>query len=356
MISPKRKLIILVQSLEQPRVIKRIISQSRQYDQIIVYAFRRKIYKVNNFSLLNEINNINYKIIGTFDNGSKMHRTFLFIKLFFLVFFNHGLKKEEIYSFGLDLRAICYFIPNKTIYYEISDIMWLYKSNYLKFILSHIDFLLCKKSDKVIFTSKGFYERYYSFLGGEKVKIIENKLKTYNRVKPIQNILTDKIRIAYIGAFRYANIINYLIEICKKNKNRYILNFYGDGPKFIISKIEQLVNIHENINYSGTFKNPDDLEYIYSQNNLNFVAYDNSSGNEKVAMPNKYYESGYFNIPIICSEHTYVGKQVEEMEMGWSITPTIDGINKFLSDISIKEILQCHNKIKNIDKSNFEEK
>ena len=57
------------------------------------------------------------------------------------------------------------------------------------------------------------------------------------------------------------------------------------------------------------FKNPDDMEKIYSENNLNFVVYDNTLDNEKVAMPNKFYESGFFNIPIVCAENTYVGKK-----------------------------------------------
>jgi hypothetical protein len=118
--------------------------------------------------------------------------------------------------------------------------------------------------------------------------------------------------------------------------------------------IRKNINSHDNIFYHGAFKNPDDLEKVYSENNLNFVAYDNKLDNEKVAMPNKFYESGYFNVPIICSKDTFVGERVLQLNIGWVIDPTKEGINCFLKNLSLNEIIQCHQRIKLLNKAIFE--
>src|SRR5690606_38015998 len=105
--------------------------------------------------------------------------------------------------------------------------------------------------------------------------------------------------------------------------------------------------------YHGPFKNPDDLEKIYGENNLNFVVYDNTLENEKVAMPNKFYESGFFNIPIVCATKTYVGQRVLEQGLGWTIDTDFKSISNFLNTISIEELKECHRHIKKLDKSHF---
>lgn len=68
--------------------------------------------------------------------------------------------------------------------------------------------------------------------------------------------------------------------------------------------------------------------------------------NERVAMLNKYYESGFFNIPIFVANNTYVSDRVLENKMGWSINTDENGISEFLDKISIDLIINCHRNIK----------
>src|SRR5690606_21339287 len=98
----------------------------------------------------------------------------------------------------------------------------------------------------------------------------------------------------------------------------------------------------------------DDLEGIYQENNLNFVVYNNTYDNEKVAMPNKFYESGFFNIPIVCAENTYVGRRVLELGMGWEIGIGYCEISNFLENLTIQDLTDCHNRIKQLDKRLFQ--
>ena len=276
--------------------------------------------------------------------------------MLWILYGRYGFLKKNVYVFGFDLRLISSLLFNKHVSYEISDIMWLYKPKVLKIIFKTIDYYLTQKSQKVIFTSKGFYDKYFSFLKEDLVSIEENRFQTYGLVNAVFSLKLDKIRIAYIGAFRYTEIIDSLIQSCSVYKDRVILNFYGDGAKLVTAKLKAASETHNNVNYWGPFKNPEDLEEIYRENNLNFVAYDNKKENEKVAMPNKFYESGYFNIPIVCSANTYVGQRVLELNMGWVIEPTMQGIDIFLRNLTIEEIVEKHYAIKKIDKDLFEQR
>lgn len=346
-------MIFLVPSLEQPRVVKRIVDTSKKVDRIKIYGFTRTIYRVNNFEKLQAVSNIELKIIDAIDTSKYTDRLKGFLKLLYIIYKEWGGKKKDIYVFGLDLRMLSFFMINSRVTYEISDIVWLYRHGIVKRIMKNIDFFMTRLSEQVVFTSEGFYRKHYQFLKKEKVKILENKFKSYNKAFPIQKIKLDRVRIAYIGAFRYEAIMNYLIDIVSQNKN-IDLRFYGDGPVEIVNSVKTAATTNSNIYYSGAFKNPEDLEPIYADNNINFVAYDNTLGNEKVLMPNKYYESGYFNIPIVGSTNTFVGEKIKEMNMGWVIDSDKKGIETFINSITIQEIEMCHNKIKTLDKSNFE--
>ena len=87
--------------------------------------------------------------------------------------------------------------------------------------------------------------------------------------------------------------------------------------------------------------------------NLNFVCYDNKLENELVAMPNKYYESGFFNIPIVCSTKTFLSEKVLENNLGWAINPDYDGLKLFIDGLTIKDIIEKHNEIQKLDKKLF---
>jgi len=351
----KEQLYVVAQSLQQPRVVKRIIEKSAEYKKVKVYGFRRDFYNVDNSAKLADYPNIEVEIVGLLKNEQYLHRVFLYLKLLFLLNVKTPRGRKDIYTFGLDLRFICCFFFNSDINYEIADIMWLYRPKLARSILSKIDFYLSKRSKKVIFTSEGFYRKHYAFLPESQVVIIENRFKTYGKVKPLNSIPTDKIRLAYIGSFRYAQIIAGLIRVVQRHPE-YELDFYGDGFADIVAGIKSAAETSPNVHYHGPYMNPVDLEPIYTKTNLNFAAYDNSLDNEKVAMPNKFYESGYFNIPIVCAKGTFVGEKTIEMQMGWTIEPDEQSIEEFLGSISIADLVTCHERIKTMDRALFEVK
>src|SRR5690606_4525867 len=188
MVLPK-KMIMLAQSLEQPRVVKRIIEKSHEYESIEVYGFNRKIHAVKNYSILQDYPNISLNIVASFTNSKYINRIGGYFKLLSLIYKKHGVSHKNIYVFGIDLRMVSSLIYNSKIDYEISDIMWLYKPKMKRMILRTIDNFLVRKSKSVIFTSGGFYESYYkNHLPMDRSVIAENKFKSYGKVKPVDVI------------------------------------------------------------------------------------------------------------------------------------------------------------------------
>lgn len=350
----KDGLIVLAQSMEQPRIVKRINQKAQEYKSVHVYGFTRNVHSVQNHEVLRQNENVTITIAGQLKNKEYIQRVFTFLRLLRLIYGRYGFKKKNIYVFGLDLRILSFFLINAKIDYEISDVIWLYAGKTKRRIFSRLDNFLAGRSRKVVFTTKSFYDTYYkNSVKENQVVIAENKLETYGRVAPIEQMMTDKVRIAYIGAFRYVKIIENLMKTVSGNKD-LVLNFYGGTHGgSLMDSIEKATHECENIFYHGPFKNPDDLEKIYGENNLNFVVYDNSLENEKVAMPNKFYESGFFNIPIVCATGTYVGQRVLEQGLGWTIDTDINSISSFLNTISIPELVERHKYIKKQDKSHF---
>ena len=214
-----RHIIVFAQSIEQPRVVKRILELSDTYDKVTVYAFSRGIYEVGNYKVLEDQNNIEIVILGTLKDGKYLSRIALYLKFIGKIIKQYGFKSKPMYVFGLDLRMVTFGIPNAKVFYEISDIIWLYKTGTIKKVLSKVDAFLTKKSHSVTFTSEGFYKKYYNFLDPKKVVIKENKFKPYDRVKPIEKLNTEKLKVAYIGSFRYYDIIKSLIHVVSKHKN-----------------------------------------------------------------------------------------------------------------------------------------
>ena len=150
--------------------------------------------------------------------------------------------------------------------------------------------------------------------GIEKSYFIENKIPKAllpHRVRDKKKV-AGKIIIGLIGFLRYELPILRLIKFVENNSSLVTLKVFGDGQfKHYFDQ-----NQSKNITYYGSFKNPDELNEIYKKIDINYVVYDPSSLNVRLALPNKLYESVFFRVPIICSTNTYLSKLVREWDIG----------------------------------------
>jgi glycosyltransferase involved in cell wall biosynthesis len=146
--------------------------------------------------------------------------------------------------------------------------------------------------------------------------VVENKLEAdfFDKPKFQFHKINQSYIIGIVGFFRYRNIIEFLNEFVKI-KSDIKVHLYGDGP--LLNEILTFVD-QGNIIYFGQFKYPDDIPSIYNSIDLSFTMYDSDDLNVKLALPNKLYESIYFNVPILVSKNTFLSEKVDSGGIGFS--------------------------------------
>lgn len=198
-----------------------------------------------------------------------------------------------------------------------------------------------RRVDLTIHASRFFQQLYAPTL---PQLVLENK-PAFN-VEPQPHALHHPIRIAYIGALRYLDILKNLVDAVR-GEQRIQLFFHGGGHAS-----EALTNYaanEPNIVFTGTYQY-DQITELYRQADIVWAAYPNKDFNVKYAISNKFHESMAFAVPAIYSEQTCLGDFVEQQGIGITINPnSAEDIRRRLTEIcdgkydleKIREHLQC---------------
>ena len=335
-----KRFVFLVPALSQPRCIKRISSINEMGYECEVYGYKRGKYDVNEYP-----HGINVKVLDTVSDGDYFRKAIKSWKnLSKIVSSNKGVD-TAFYAFGFFQAFVC-AIKRVKFVYEISDIFYAYpRLRKIKGLLRAIDKWLIKKSALTVMTSGGFLE-FFNIKENKKILIVPNKvsprLATIPRTALSGNL--DSLRFGYVGSIKYDSIFRFADTIGNYYPN-YHFDFYGSATEDIQVKIDDVVSKYENVNSHGVYKNPEDLESIYSSIDIVIACYDVNSENERIAEPNKLYESLYFCKPIIVSEGIYLARRVKELDCGFSIdASTVESIHIFIDGLSSKELKRISEK------------
>lgn len=319
--STKPKLIFLLTSISQPRCHKRIKAFIKEGYELEVYGFDRGFYNKNATVAEYDIKNF-----GFVPSGSGHFKKLLFArKKINAIFKKNKTANVLYYCFSFDLALICK-IYNKKYAYEISDLVYGYfKRRNMREFFTRIDRKLIKNSFLTVMTSKGFQDFLYPQNSPENIIIQPNRVDAYflERDRSLKILNANNIIFSYVGAFRYPNTVFRFAKIVGENFPQHSFHFYGDSH--LTQKVKDLVKKYPNVKYFGPFKNPDDLTSIYSKVDVVVACYDIKTLNERIAEPNKLYESFFFEKPIIVSKDTFLEQQVlNKYKCGFSIDATKD--------------------------------
>jgi glycosyltransferase involved in cell wall biosynthesis len=349
----KPLVVFLLESISQPRCIKRVKSFIASGYNVEIYGIDRGKYNINAVIEGKEIHIIGKQIDG------KNH---------LLKFVNNQTELKKIvkkydsnntifYSFGFALTLSLKLNGCKLYIYEIADILYGYeKFNNIRWTLKIIDKFLIKKSQLTVLTSAGFANFLFRNNWPGNIMIQANRLNNVFLNKPRQthkSIDISKMTFSYVGAFRYPNTVFRFARIIGEKYPQHEFHFYGDSQ--LTTEVIKISKTYDNVKYFGAFKNPDDLISIYQEINILVACYDIHSLNERIAEPNKLYESLYFQKPIIVSKNTFLADRVNKLGCGFAIdaskdenifsfidslsTEKLDEIKSNISKISINEII-----------------
>ncbi|MFA5670060.1 MAG: glycosyltransferase [Balneolaceae bacterium] len=348
----KPKIIFLLASISQPRCLKRIRSFIERGFEVEIYGFDRGTYNINSSIENHDIVNLGFAPSGT----GYLNKVFFARKKINEIFQKNKSSNIIYYSFSFDISLICRLYRKKYIY-EISDLVYGYFHNKtIRNIFAMIDRKLISKSYLTVMTSKGFNDYLFPNTELKNIIVQPNRVDSYfsSIKRAVNKINTKKLAFSYVGAFRYPNTVFRFAKVIGEKYPEHTFMFFGDS--ILTNQVKELASKYDNVKYFGQFKNPEDLPQIYSKIDIVIACYDIKTLNERIAEPNKLYESMFFNKPIIVSKDTFLEKQVlKRYKCGFALdaskdenivnlidslkNETLNQLIERISKIEIKEIV-----------------
>lgn len=329
------KVVFIIGSVSDSHIIKRIDAFITQGYDVKVYGFEREL------STTNKIKGITPYVLGNLENQRYSNRVLKIYKSVTSVI-NAYPKNTLFYIWGFDIALVA-MLKRARFIYEISDIVYASFPSLFSKIFRFTDQKIIKSSLVTILTSEGFINYLYQQnKESDKLILLPNKLSpsilTLNRPMP-HVVEKQKIRFAFMGLYRYPNTIVRLARIIGEKFPNYEFHFWGVGQGTIMQQITDLCRHFSNIYEHGPFNNPKDLPFVYSGCDIIACNYDITGINERIAEPNKLYESMYFCKPLLVSKNTFLAEKVHKLNIGYSINSLNDEeIIKFLNEINIDDL------------------
>lgn len=340
-----KKIVFIVDSLSQPRCIKRILSFANNGYECCVYGYDRSRYSCNVFPPC-----IKVTVLGEMRDGTDYLKKFIQLMKDIKRIIHENKKDSPIYySFGF-ISTLIFFLRRQKYIYEISDILYGYpRFSRILWLLKKVDKRVINNSIVTVMTSEGFYD-FFS-IKKENIVILPNKINStlaqYKRTR-LQMQRTSKIVFSFVGSIRYDTVFRFAEVIGEKFPQHEFL-FYGRAKGKVLDKCNYLISTYTNIKYLGEYKNPEDLPNIYDNINVVVACYTPSSLNERIAEPNKLYEALFFCRPIIVSQGIFLEHQVNKYKCGFSIDATSkEKICEFIEDLNYIKINSISNNNWNI--------
>jgi succinoglycan biosynthesis protein ExoL len=348
----------LLPSLDHPRFVKRVNSAMDMFDNVVVFSYVRKMHQYGGMN-----DKVETVSLGEVEDGNYLHRPASFMKALRIVkhyVADRNVHFDHVCTFNIETAYLARLsLGWENMVYEVGDLVATTLNPVLRSVYRVIEREVYQSARKVVFTSYAFLkyvEDEYSISINDKTIVIENKLsKNVMNFTPNNNVgdMNDggKIRIGLIGVLRF-KAIEQLLECVKTRRNELELHVWGVGP--YTDKVIEFAQQYDNISFYGKFSSPGDLPDIYSKIDLNFVVYDTSIPNVRVALPNKLYESQFFEVPLLVSENTELWRSTVETNSGFSIDDQNEtALMEFFKNTSIRDIQTVRNSMKLLHKKSL---
>lgn len=322
-----------------------------------IFAYRRSFYPPKE--------NVDFIDLGSLDQRGAVQRLGIYLNAFRTLWRSKKIDSEVLYVFGFDNLFIVQLIrlfkwkKNKVIF-EIPDIKNFQLMSGVKGkIFSKIEKWLLYKTDHIVFTSSAYVDSYFEQvkkLSLSNFTIIENKIHTvYNTNRTAlelrkcnTNVKQNKEVIGYFGLLRCERSLLFLDELTQKYPQYYVIlrGVFLDNT----TSLKERLSKNKNISYLGKYVSPIHLKDMYQEIDLSWIAYPYSNkvpGNWQWARTNRFYEAGYYKIPMIAGKGTEDGKEVLKRFIG--IEVDLNNITKAVEDFHENYMLQKENWKKNIE-------
>lgn len=267
--------------------------------------------------------------------------------------------KHSVYTFSFDLLLIAYFAlifkRNKPkLLYDVSDIRPAFIGSGLSArILRYAETLLLKRVAVVVVTSRAYVSEYFhkiQQLHSVLFHLIENKLNPGFAPVPTECSYHNRstktsFTIGYFGLIRCERSLQVLINSATRFDGRIKVKIRGTflGTESYQKQIEE----HPYMSYGGPYITPDDLEAIFKEVDLSWLAHAHSAINTKWARTFRFYHASYYRCPMIAQEGSQDGLVVDELGIGMTVdifdfNSVLDALNK----LKVEDLEVWHSSLK----------
>jgi len=173
-------------------------------------------------------------------------------------------------------------------------------------------------ADRLVFTSPFFYLDYYK----ERLDVSDRDVFVFENV-PKKSVFSNykkkpskEFVIGFVGGVRYYDSLIALFRACSSCSHTKVM-IAGKGPDY--ERILLRASEYSNVLVTGSYDYSRDVANIYSVIDLVYSVYTAKKLNERLAIPNKLYESIVCGIPILVAKNTRLAEYVEDLGVGFSV-------------------------------------
>lgn len=322
----RHPIIFVSSSIQQPRHQKRIASLEKRFSVFVIHN-RRDLYSENADCFVHPKDQQLH--LGVVANRAYHKRIDLLLKLYRAI---RSRPENLVYCTSVESVMAAIFAGKKVIH-ELGD---MHQFGAFRIAYRALDSFIVPKLEAMFITSPWFISEYYakSFPSQEqKFHLLENRMSatmkntiTNYRRRLKSGLESDrKIRLGAIGSLRYPRMVRAIRDLIL-NRQDIEFHIHGDfdGDTNIFTDTPRSF-------YHGVFKNPKDLEEIYSNIDIVVILYDDLDQNVRWALPNKLYEAIAFAKPILCSENCCLASIVTSKDYG--VSSNIEKLSASVDDL-----------------------
>jgi succinoglycan biosynthesis protein ExoL len=273
------------------------------------------------------------KILCKIRDGHYFERIFKIASVFKNIRYNIR-RNDIIYASGMDMAfagVIAGWGLNKTVILEVGDIRKIQVSHgIIGYAERMLERYICWRCNLIVATASGFIDGYYR--GKLRIStpsiVVENKLEAsippYNPLGTIDvglPLVDRALRIGYFGMLRCEwswKVLETLAELAPE-KVQIVVAGRVLSPHDLQSRAEK----HSNIHFRGEFRSPDDLAELYGAVDLVWACYPGPNQGDAdwqwaqaICRSNRYYESCFFQKPIISHAASADGAETANYDIG----------------------------------------
>ncbi len=149
--------------------------------------------------------------------------------------------------------------------------------------------------------------------------------------------------IGWFGTLRCVKSLEILAALAEALPDRIAVYLRGFPTETGLAPFQAVIDRHPNMLYGGEFFSPRDLPALYGAVDLGWCFdFLDAGTNSRWLLPNRYYDCGYFNVPMLAAAGTETGRRIERLGLGWTFAPPYrDSLTAFLGGLTGDKMTDC---------------